>query len=113
MKQPHPNATPAEVERIIARDFPPDRHATVRAVLQEYGAEEWEADRLRLACLKLANGGLEALRREVYQAKLDFRDTICAAEYPNHSRKMTWRNRDQEEEAMRRDWKQYEDWLRR
>jgi hypothetical protein len=72
VKQPTPDATPADIERIIARDFPPDLHATVRAVLEQYGAEDFEreADRLRLACLKL-------------------------------------------EEAMRRDWKQYEDWLRR
>jgi hypothetical protein len=115
MKQPAPDVTSADIERIIRRDFPSGVHAAVRTVLEQYGSDafEREVDRLRLVCLKLASGDLEALRLEVSRAKLDYRDTLCAAEYPYHSRRMTWRNREDEEKAMQRDWKQYEDWLRR
>ena len=62
MTQPTPNVTAADVERVVRRDFPADRFADVMAMLNEYGTEDWqrEADRVRLAVLKLAAGSLSS-----------------------------------------------------
>jgi len=40
-------------------------------------------ERLRFAVLKLAGGSLARLQREIDQAKLDWRDTLVAADFGN------------------------------
>jgi len=118
-KQPHPNVTSADVERVVRRDFPADRFAEVMVVLNEYGADEsWqrEADRVRLATLKLAGGSMERLRNEIGAAKADYRDVLGPAEYPGHGKRARGRKKlppEEEQRVIDSDWKQYQDWLMR
>ncbi len=85
--QPTPNVTRADVERVLRRDFPPERVAEVLAMLDEYGPDDWhrEPERVRLAVLKLAAGNLERLRYELEGAKRDYRDVLSPAEYPGYT----------------------------
>jgi hypothetical protein len=118
-KQPIPDVTLADVERIARRDFPEERFALVMAMLNEYGAESYhrEQPRVMLAALKLANSSVEALRAHVNAAKTDYRDVLMGAEYPGYSREIsgvrvrpTAKRRQQ---IIDDDWAQYEMWLRK
>jgi hypothetical protein len=78
-----------------------------------------EGVRVRLAALKLADGSLQALRKQIALANRDYRDVLVAAEYPgrwkvtssfyNSPQKLSKKERQQIAEA---DWNQYESWLR-
>jgi hypothetical protein len=119
MRQPTPDVTSADVERVVRRDFPADRFAVVMAMLNEYGADEsWqrEADRVRLAALKLAAGNIERLRYEIEGAKADYRDVLGPAEYPGYGKRARGRKKlppEEEQRIIDADWKQYQDWLTR
>jgi hypothetical protein len=117
-KQPTPNVTSADVERVVRRDFPAERFAEVMAMLNEYGVEDWqrEPDRVRLAVLKLAGGSMERLRNEIGAAKADYRDVLGPAEYPGYGKRARGRRKlstDEEQRIIDNDWKQYRDWLTR
>ena len=47
--------------RVVRRDFPTEQFGAVIAVLNEYGLEKWELEKVRvqLATLKLSNGDLQ------------------------------------------------------
>jgi hypothetical protein len=90
--------------------------------LATYGAAsyEQEADRVRLAILKLSEGNLEQALAMVAAAKRDYRDVLMWAEYPEQSRatwavgmNLTKEERNQLEGIRRRDRKQYQAWLRK
>lgn len=72
-------------------------------------------ERNRLAVLKIASGSLDELRKQIEVAKIDWRDVINAAEYPEAISMglSTYQNLDQEtrERVDRRDRKQYLNWL--
>jgi len=89
MRQPAGTYAEADLERIIARDFAQDSIPAVKALLSRYGKESWQREvlRVQMACLKCANGDLEALERAVENACCDYRDVLGPAEYP------TWRAR--------------------
>jgi hypothetical protein len=113
-----PDVTAADVERVVRRDFPPDQVRNVLTMLSEYGVEKWEreADRVRLAVLKLANRDLTQARNWIAQAKMDFRDVLSPAEYPLYSKKWGRMDRLTEEEQTKiidADWAQYEKWFRK
>ena len=59
------------------------------SVLEEYGGEKWEREcpRVQLAALKLADGKLEVLKKQISTAKRDFRDVLAPAEYPEYMRR--------------------------
>ena len=70
--------------------FGPKRRDAARALLETECADNlpfcdrsdmFALERLRFAVLKLSDGNLEHLRREIEQAKLDWRDTLMAAEF--------------------------------
>lgn len=113
--QPIPQVSLADVERIVRRDFPEEQFDSVMALLAEYDFER-ERPRVLLAALKLANGRFNSLRRHIEVAARDYRDVLVAAEYPEY-----WRSTlpvarppdGRREEIIDRDWKQYEDWLKR
>lgn len=79
---------PGDLERKLRSLFPNDglRNAA-RAALRRYGAATWhhEADRVRLAILKLAGPDLTAIDRRVDEAIVDYRDTLAAAEFPAYA----------------------------
>ena len=115
--QPVPKVSEADVARLVHRDFAPGEVATALALLGEYGGKEWhnEVARVRVACLKLAGGKLEELRRAVRIADRDYRDTLAAAEYPVFIRQIspTEQNDLKQKLAVNSDWHQYREWFER
>lgn len=61
--------------------------AEARRILEEYGDGKAEAERVRLAILKLAGGDLAELRRVTDAALLDYRDVLGWAEFPETMRR--------------------------
>ncbi len=118
--QPTPDVTSNDVERIVRRDYSETQFSSVVDVLKIYEQSpsgRRELVRVQLAVLKLANGDLNALRKHIDIAAQDFRDVLGPAEYPEYSAKVAFRSRDvpatEKERIIDRDWKQYQDWLRR
>lgn len=89
------------------------------AVLNEYGLEKWELEKVRvqLATLKLSNGDLQQLKGHITRAKQDYRDVLAAAEYPEYSRRGMFHIRElpakEQQRTISGDWKQYQIWLTR
>lgn len=117
--QPIPDVTPADVQRVIRRDFGQDRLPDVVRQLEEYGKEAWEdaSTRVRLAILKLANGDIDSLKRFIETAKRDYRDVLAYAEYPEYMQHSPANIAESKPEAVQKiideDWRQYQDWLRK
>jgi hypothetical protein len=116
--QPTPTVKSADVERIVRRDFPAERVPEVLAMLDDYGRETWqrEAQRVRVAALKLAAGSIESLRYQIEGAKCDYRDVLATAEYPGYFRGVPGSGQvptDEEQRIIDADWKQYQDWFTR
>jgi hypothetical protein len=116
--QPTPKVSAADVDRVVDRDYPPDQRAEVLATLQRYGKEGWhgEADRVRLAALKLAAGSLDQLRLHIEIATMDYRDVLAAAEYPAYMKREPHVDKlppAERAEIIEDDWNQYQRWLGR
>jgi hypothetical protein len=114
--QPVPEVSRADVQRVVRRDFPPDREVEVFALLDEYGKEGWhpERDRVHLAALKLAVGSIERLRSQIEVAKTDYRDVIAVAEYPGYMKRCSQIEGvppDEQQRIIDADWRQYHEWL--
>ncbi len=118
VRQPIPQVTPDDVQRVVRRDFSPEEYPAVMAILGEYGTERWhrELARVQLAALKMANGSVQNLRACIASAKRDYRDALAAAEYPHYSstglrvRELTAK---QQRRIIDGDWQQYKEWLRK
>jgi hypothetical protein len=112
MRQPAGTYTEADLERIIVRDFAQNSIPAVKALLSRYGNESWQREvlRVQMACLKCANGDLEALERAVASACCDYRDVLGPAEYPTYYKART---PEAKQEAIESDWKQLQAWLNR
>jgi hypothetical protein len=117
--EPIPQVDHEDVERIIRRDFPGEQMTDIMAILNQYGNRSWqgepERERVQLAALKLAEGDIEALRREILTAKSDYRDVLAHAENPEYFRNLNAGklSDDERERLFERDWSQYQAWLRR
>ena len=114
--QPVPVVTPNDVERVVRRDFSNGQFDAVMALLNDCRIGSGESARVQLAALKLTEGSREKLRAYLESAKLDYRDVLVAAEYPDYS-KMGFKVREMPSEDQRRivdsDRAQYERWLRK
>jgi hypothetical protein len=113
--QPVPDVTQDDVVRVIHRDFPDARFEDVMPIVAEY-TSQWEnaAPRVQLAALKLANGNLDSLRRHIAAAKLDYRDVLVAAEYPQYWKATSRPGRltkSESQEFFDADWQRYQSWL--
>jgi len=112
-----PTFTTEDVNRIIRRDFGDNRIAEVQAILSRYGANDWQREKARvhLAILKLAKGDLDCLKQQMEAASSDYRELLCNAEYRRYSDLPWSTNRDPktEQQAIRDDWDEYQDWLAR
>lgn len=125
LKQPVPEVTSGDVERVMRRDFPEDAHEAAKAILAGYGTESWQCgeERVRLAALKLAAGDLDRLEEEIQRATLDYHHVISAAEYPGYSVAVSSCGIPTDDEhcehaaharkVMDEDWLQYRTWLER
>jgi hypothetical protein len=117
IRQPISTGRPADVVRIVSRDFPVAEVNVASSVLNLYGTDKShnEPVRVRLAALKLAAGRLDQLKAIVQEALLDYRDVIGPAEYPGYGR--LCHSGDIPIDVMNKtiadDSKQYNDWLRR
>ncbi len=111
-KQPIPDVSCEDVERIVDRDFRPEDRAALREII---GASDVrEKARVILACLKLADGDLSRAEDALRDAATDWRDVISAAEYPNFIRLIPPGGDSSDEQLQRvceRDWDQYSTWL--
>lgn len=98
MDQPFPSYTPADLTRIVARDFGVADIPNVHAILARYGHASWHRETLRvqMACLKLADGDVEQLER--------------AVEYRGFAEAPT---AEAEEAAIESDWEALQAWLHR
>jgi hypothetical protein len=116
-------ATPTEITRKVnAMWNDPAERDRVFAQLQRYGQEpyEREAERVRLAILKLCDVRADRVTELVAAAKRDYRDVLMWAEYPGEGQAL-WALRSdlsneerlQLEELRRQDRQQYLDWLKR
>ncbi|MCJ7538306.1 MAG: hypothetical protein MUO88_01450 [Desulfobacterales bacterium] len=114
MSQPTPNVTKEDVARVVRRDFSEEHFDEVMSALAEYG--DRESYRVMLAALKMADGNLDELRRQIELAKCDYRDVIAPAEYPGYTKEWSRINKMSEIEkqwVVDQDWKEYETWLYR
>ena len=85
---------PALIKARIERDFPPEYHEKVEALLATYGTETFhrEQERVLLDILALARGDLKQVEELVDRARKDYRDILFWAEYPAESRLDTKEN---------------------
>jgi hypothetical protein len=119
VRQPIPDVTEKDVDRIVRRDFLRERYDTVMGVLREYsqGRLPKECSRVHLAALKLAQGDLERLRLHVGRSEQDYRDVLAAAEYPEYMRAAAFRvsrlPRKEQLRIVNSDWDQYAKWLQK
>jgi len=98
----------------------PMERARVLTELQKFGTEAYErdAERVRLAILKLCEARTERVIELVAVAKRDYRDVLMWAEYPAEYQAL-WairpdlsnEERLRLEDIRRRDRQQYQDWL--
>jgi hypothetical protein len=120
-----PVALTALVNAKIDQTFSPqDRDIAKELLINECGrnlpfkaeATPQSLEQIRLAVVKLANGNLDDLRRQVQTAKSDWRDVIVAAETPEFMRigVVEYDRLDEQSRAALRasDHKQYLDWLK-
>jgi hypothetical protein len=112
MGQPVPVYREGDLERIVARDYRPEQRAEALAALAAYGEDSSPegALRVRMACLKLAAGDLEKLKRFTGDALRDYRDVLAWAEY------LSYLHADSDgarESAVDRDWRALQDWYSR
>lgn len=105
------------VSQIILREFANEEYNRVVEMVTRYGNEHHhlEENRVRLSILKLANGDLFSLDRQVKVACVDFRDVIAAAEMPGQYKLgftgMERLSPQELENIKSADRKQYEAWL--
>jgi hypothetical protein len=110
MDQPVPTYREADLERVVSRDYAPAADEA-RAILARLRIDGRPASlRIRMACLKLGAGRLDALQEASETAEVDFRDVLAAAEYPAY---LTASDADARRRAIASDWQQLQDWLQR
>jgi hypothetical protein len=115
--QPTPQVSSADVERVVARDFP-SGCSHVWEILRGYNSDQGhqETARVCLAALKLAAGNIHRLASEIKNAQRDYRDVLAAAEYPEYCRSVGWSGRvspAEQERVINADREQYSEWLAR
>jgi len=103
--------------KVLAKLFPdPDVRAEAEAILSQYGTEKYhrEVPRVRTAILRVAGDNLEEIRQCTEYACRDYRDALCAAEYPNQAQ-YRWHffleNPDEHEKLIQEDLKQHQEWI--
>ena len=112
MRQPTPPVTKEDVARVVRRDFPREDYGLVMSILAEYG--DRESYRVMLAALKMSDGKLDELKRQIELARCDYRDVIAPAEYPGYSRqwsRVSQMSQPKIRKIIEQDWKQYQTWL--
>lgn len=112
MEQPVARYTEADLERVLARDFPAEERKVVQATLKTYGTDSSHPEVLRvwMACLKCAAGDAAKVADMVEAARQDYRDVLAWAEY---SRSMLASDDEEGQRAIEDDWAELQAWLHR
>lgn len=110
-----PKVNSSDVLRVVERDFSDYDSEVIMEILKKY--PEKGASRVYLAALKLSEGNIDELRKWIDVAKVDFRDVISPAEYPEfHKIGFTGVDKLSRQEVTKLkndDWIQYQKWLSR
>jgi len=107
------NAANEILERKLRSLFPEQAEDVVRLLLQ-YGREENDREpaRVRLAIVKLSGGNYDKVQEYIHAAKVDYRDVLAWAEYPEELGSRSWELSTEETGKIRgRDLDQYKQWL--
>ena len=101
--------------RVLEKLFPEkEEREQVVEILEQYGGADFhrEADRVRMAILKVAGKSPEQIRYYTLQACRDYRDVLATAEYPKEMGYYPWRDKDPErlEQIREEDREQYRNW---
>jgi len=102
----------------VKKTWPEADPQEIMDVLNEYGTKRHETgrERVQLAILKLSQGKRDRLPDLVKMAKVDWRDALAYAEYPEEMKTGPIKMRElspQETRAIRqRDKRQYKKWLK-
>jgi len=112
MEQPVARYTEADLERVLARDFPVEEHESIRAALRTYGTDFSYPEVLRvwMACLKCASGDAAKVVVMVEAAQQDYRDVLAWAEYPRY---LLAGDEEERQRAIEDDWAELQAWLQR
>ena len=115
MDQPVPNVSAADVARVIKRDFPPEKHAAVKDLLNQYKQQHGPVPppRVHLAVLKLSEGSVQKVARFIQESFVDYRDVLAPAEYPRYSARGGFDSDEEEQQVIADDWAEYRGWLER
>jgi len=111
-RQPIPEVSDHDVERVARRDFRNDALNEVLVLLDQYGSEA--SARVRLAAMKLAAGSIETIRAMMHTACQDYRDILAGAEYPQAMKippPIGHLPADERQRIYDADWEQYQQWL--
>ena len=104
--------------RVLEALYPEKEERTrVMKVLSSYGTESYhrEQDRVYLDILKLVSAEPEMLEEYTALACEDYRDLMCAAEYPLTSRRFGLREKDPKryQKLEDKETRDYDEWLSR
>jgi len=116
MEQKVPIITKLDINRIINRDFPPNKLDEIDGILKLYKSDGDNGGyRIYASIFKLSDGNIMSLKKYVGMANNDFRDIISMAEYPNYSEHAFEDDlsMEMEKQLITNDWTQYESWLNR
>lgn len=114
-----PQLSEATIQKLEESIFPSDATDHVLSMLATYGTKphHLERNRVHAAVLKIANGDLAELQRQLAIADRDFRDVVGAAEYPSQMRigfvGMERIGPERLQELREFDWQEYSAWLGR
>ena len=114
MTQPTPDVDEEDVRRILRRDYSHADLTEITAMIDRLEVrEKW---RVVLGCLKIGGGAVEKAKAELTNASGYYREILGEAEYPEATKKWFRIEKFSPEERQAiydRDWRQYEEWLRR
>jgi hypothetical protein len=114
LPQPTPTVSEDDVIRVVRRDYPAGDVDGILALIATVDVRE--KPRVVLACLKIANGDLARLRRELADASGWYREILSEAEYPLATKRL-FRIDSLTDDDVRaiydKDWRQYVEWLTR
>jgi hypothetical protein len=109
-----PQVTQEDIERVLQRDFSAEHWREIREMIQKVRVRE--KDRVMLACMKVAAGDVQKLKRNLNEAAGYYREIVGEAEYPFYVKKIfriDKLNEKEKADIVEKDKKQYLDWLNR
>lgn len=115
MNQPIAKVSKKDIERIILRDYPGKNDEVVKC-LDKYTVE-LEKFRVLAALLKISEGNILRLGKNVLLANTDYRDVLAEAEYPMYTKRVGFDSKrlskDELEKIIKSDFEQYKEWFQK